>query len=195
MMDPQWLKQQRQEAARWAQKLLSREFVIFDGETTGLEIWDEFVQLGVIDHNGEVLLDTLVKPVQAISSGAAKVHGLSAVHLVGAPGFPEVYPALSEALAERTVIVYNVDFDRRILMQTCKRYDLSMIKAATWDCAMKQYAQYHGAWNNTRYSFRWHSLTDACAKEQIQSLNAHSAVGDCRMTLRLIQKMAAGVEG
>lgn len=193
-MDTGWLQQARDQAARWAHGLLKRDFVIFDSETTGLEADDEFVQVGVIDSSGEVLLDSLVKPTKPVSSGAAAVHGLTALHLIKARAFTDIYPELANVLGDRLVIAYNSDFDRRILRQACRRYDLPMIKVSAWQCAMKQYAAYHGTWNRTRGDFKWQRLTDACAHEHVATHEAHAAVGDCLMTLRLIQKMAASVE-
>ncbi|NLX09877.1 MAG: 3'-5' exonuclease [Chloroflexi bacterium] len=185
-------EQARAEAVTWARDVLAQGFVLFDSETTGLDSDDEFVQLGVIDHTGAVLLDTLVRPTQPISPGAAQVHGYSELHLLRAPRFPAVYPALAGALAGRRVIVYNADFDRRILHQACSRYGLPPVAATDWDCAMKQYARYRGVWNSWHNDFRWHRLTAACTWEQIHVQDAHSAVGDCRMALELIRCMAAG---
>ncbi len=192
MLDPDQIRLARDAAARWAYELLQTDFVIFDSETTGVGFRDEFVQIGLIDGHGDALLETLVKPTRPIDPGAARVHGLSAVHLIGALGFQAVYPQITAALGGRRVVAYNVDFDRRILQQACALYNLPLVEAAAWECAMKQYAAYFGAWNGAKRDFRWHKLEAACAGEGVNmyDLNAHSAVDDCRMTLRLIQKMA-----
>ncbi len=191
------LQQARADAARWAAALLQTEFVIFDSETTGLGPQDEFVQVGVIDGRGNVLLDTLIKPTRPIDPGAARIHGLSAVHLIRERGFSAVYPDLAAALGGRRVVVYNADFDRRILHQTCALYDLPVPQVQSWECAMRQYAAYRGSWNPMTREFRWIGLGKACAVEalNVHTLNAHSAIDDCLMTLRLIEKMAASADG
>ncbi|HML23699.1 MAG TPA: 3'-5' exonuclease [Aggregatilinea sp.] len=196
MLDPDQIRQARAEAAQWAYDLLQSDFVIFDSETTGTGFQDELVQVGVIDGRGETVLDTLVKPTRPIDPGASRVHGLSAVHLIGAPAFKTVYPDLAAALGGKRVVAYNVDFDRRILYQSCALYDLPRVEAAAWECAMKRYAAYFGSWNSMKNDFRWHKLEAACANEDVNvyDLNAHSAVDDCRLTLRLIQKMAEAVD-
>lgn len=191
MVNRAWIAQERDKAVQWARDVLRREFVIFDGETTGLDFDDEFVQVGAIDQNGEVLLDLLVKADKPIAADASAIHGLTAAHVINAPRFPDLYPQIAGVLAGRLVVAYNADFDSRILWQACGRYALPMIDPEDWHCAMKRYAQYHGHWDERRRSFRWVRLSDACAAEHVPALGAHSAVGDCLLTLRLIQKMAA----
>lgn len=193
-LDPAWLAQQRRGAALWAADLLRRDAVIFDSETTGLGMNDEFVQLGVIDLRGGVLLDTLVRPSRLIPPEATAIHRLTNADVAGAPAFPALYDALRDALGGQTVIVYNADYDQRILWQTCRLYDLPMIEVGRWSCAMKAYARFHGAWNSQHRDFRWHRLTAACAAEGVPAGAAHSAIDDCRLTLALLRKMAAGVD-
>jgi DNA polymerase-3 subunit epsilon len=193
VIDEHWLNNERQQAAVWARNLLARGFVIFDSETTGLDERDEFVQLGVIDHTGNILLDTLVKPTQPIAPRAVSIHGLSPIHLIRAPHFRDVHAALAQVLTGQHVVVYNAEFDKRILRQACDRYKLPLIEPKSWECAMERYAQYYGAWDGLRGSFRWKSLIGACAIEQVEVLNAHAAIDDCRLTLRLIEKMAASL--
>ena len=191
MVTQAWLRQERQQAARWAHVLLRGEFVIFDTETTGIGYDDELVQVGAIDQTGTVLLDTLVKPTRRITPEATAVHSLTADHVASAPAFPDIYPRLASVLKGRQVVAYNADFDSRLLQQACRQYDLPVIATQGWQCAMRRYAQYHGQWNPSRQSFTWLSLAAACAKERIPVTDAHSAVGDCLLTLRLIQRMAA----
>lgn len=189
--DPARHAQQRREVAQWAADLFRRDAVIFDSETTGLGQHDEFVQLGVIDLQGNIVLDTLVRPSRPIPPDATAIHRLTDAHVAGAPAFPELHETLRDALAGRTVIVYNADYDRRILWQTCGLYDLPMIEAGRWYCAMKNYARFFGAWNSRHGDFRWHKLAVACANEGVPVGRAHAAVEDCRLTLALLRKMAA----
>lgn len=189
--DPARHAEHRRDAAQWAADLFRREAVIFDSETTGLGSDDEFVQLGVIDLQGNTLLDALVRPSRPIPPDATAIHRLTDADVAGAPAFPALYDALRDALGGRTVIVYNADYDRRILWQTCRLYDLPMIEPARWYCAMKVYARYHGAWNNRSGDYRWHKLASACQVEGVPIHAAHSAIGDCHLALALLRKMAA----
>lgn len=189
-----WFEAQRRAAAQWAHNLLDRGFVILDSETTGTRHNDEFVQIGVISSDGEVLLDTLIKPTKAVDPGATRVHGLTADRLVDAPGFPAIYQQLHNLLADRQIVAYNADFDERILVQALDRYGHDLIPGPRWECAMLGYARYHGRWNPRYNNFTWVKLTDACRMEGIAIAGAHSAAGDCLMTLRVMQAMAAALE-
>lgn len=189
-----WFAEQRQLAAQWAQQHLDAGFVILDGETTGTRYDDEFVQIGILSSAGEILLDTLIKPTKAIDPGAERVHGLTANMLADAPGFPELYDQVRAILADQQVIAYNADFDSRILIQTIKRYGKEYIPGPPWDCAMLAYARFNGKWNTQYNNFKWIKLTDACSLEGITVSGAHSATGDCLMTLKVMQAMAATLE-
>ena len=193
MHDGEWLRSERRAAAAWAAALLDSGCVILDGETTGTGPRDEFVQLAAVDQSGEVLLNSLIQPTQRIDPGAARVHGLTAAHLVDAPGFPQIYPRLAALLSGRSVVIYNAAFDRRILDQACARYGLPRLRA-DWHCAMLRYAQFHGEWNYQYESFRWHKLAVACRSEGIAVSGAHAALTDCFLTLRLLETMAAWLD-
>jgi DNA polymerase III alpha subunit (gram-positive type) len=50
-------------AVEWARDLMvSRDFVIFDSETTGLSSPVDFVEIAVVDSAGKTLFDSLLKP-------------------------------------------------------------------------------------------------------------------------------------
>ncbi len=53
--------------------------------------------------------------------------------------FADVCPRSAEVLAGRHVLAYNADFDRRMLAQSCERYDLPVIRAE-WECMLELYA-------------------------------------------------------
>lgn len=172
----------RRSAAEWAAKRLEQEdFVILDTETSGLGPEDEVIEIGVLAPDGLVLLDVALKPVMLIDEEAAAVHHLTRERLFRATTFPAVWNALVEILAGQVVIVYNAAFDQRMLAQTCRRYGLEeIVSAREWSCAMHHYAAFVGDWNQRRQSYRWPKLQGG----------DHSAIGDCRATLRVLQEMA-----
>ena len=50
-------------AVEWARNLMvSRDFVIFDSETTGLSSPVDFVEVAVVAPTGETLVDSLLMP-------------------------------------------------------------------------------------------------------------------------------------
>lgn len=87
--------------------------VYLDVETTGLEAdHDEVVAIAIVDHAGNALIDTLVRPERRTSwSDAEEIHGIGPDHVATAPMLAELGPAIGEAVRDRHVVMYNEDFD------------------------------------------------------------------------------------
>lgn len=175
-------------AAAW---LADPDALILDTETTGLDGSAEIVQIAVTDMRGSVLLDALVSPTVPISPGAAAVHGITAEHLALAAPIGAFLPALRALFAGRTVVVYNADYDTRLLRQSIAARgidwtrDLDSAFGCRFVCAMHVYAQWVGEWNPRYKSYRWQRLPGG----------DHTALGDCRATLAVLRQMAGEVEG
>lgn len=179
----------RVEAQRWARRLLERpwQWVLLDTETTGLDDLAEVVQIGVLAPDGTPLLDTLVRPTRPIPPEATAIHGISNMHVAQAPRYRDVHPRLEALLRGKTVVVYNAQYDARVLRQTARLSGLGACDLpVVWQCAMEQYARYVGRWSDRHGSFLWQPLprSDPHAR--------HQALDDCRLTLALIRRMAAG---
>jgi DNA polymerase-3 subunit epsilon len=170
--------------AERAARLLNDGFVVIDLETTGLDNDPqvEIVEVAITDHTGAVLLNTLVKPRGRIPAGAARVHGIHDADVVDAPHFEDVYPELARLLGGQCVVAYNFTFEQNILTAVCHRHGLPIIES-DWRCAMRAYSAFRGQRGFIK-------LVDACAHERVDVVDAHRALGDCRMTLALIRKMA-----
>lgn len=179
----------RQQAIKWAQRMLTLNPVLFDFETTGLKD-AEIVQIGVIDVSGAVLMDTLVRPSTHIPSEVVRIHGITDAMVIGAPTFTDLYAQFSVLLAGKTAIAYNVSYDKGILQGECKRRKLPPPRVSRWECAMKTYADFFGAWSDQHRTFKFQSLTNACVQQKVALENAHNAIADCKATLALIHAMA-----
>src|SRR5699024_12659295 len=106
------------------------ETVYIDTETTGLDGSAEIVDIAVVATNGEVLLDTLVRPQRRIPAAASRIHGIRDDHVTDAPEWDEVYRVLAPLVTERPVVIYNVDYDRKIIQQVCRQHRLGAIAGA-----------------------------------------------------------------
>ena len=187
-----YFEDKKREAVEWAKTLLTRPFVILDYETTGFD--QEPVQVALIDHLGNTLVNTLVKPMTwEISPGAMKVHGITNVMVQkdGVPTFAHLWQKhLRDWLHQKTVVAYNAAFETQITDITVTTYNLTPADIH-WECAMLAYAAYYGAWNDWHQSFTWQKLEPACKAMQVEvDGSAHDALTDVRMTLGLIQAMA-----
>lgn len=187
---------EKAEAAKWAEDLLKGEFVIFDTETTGLNSWDEIIQIGVIDQDGNTVFESLIKPTKPITN--AQYHGITDEMVNDAPPFSAVYQRIKEALDGKIVVAYNFEYDNRVLQQNIAKYGpeyaMQPITFAAQHCAMNWYAQYNGEWNDYHGNYRWQKLGEALAafglKHEDVGSKAHDACTDARATLAVIKKMA-----
>ena len=175
----------REDAILWARSLLSGgEFVVLDSETTGLGNPIDFVEIGVVSSRGEPLFDSLIKPSCPVQPGASRVHGHTAESLAGKRRFFEVYPDLLDVLWAKRVVVYNASYDRRVWDAAVRRLGARSALAgelAPWECAMRAFAAYVGE-RSKRGGHKSQKLPDG----------DHTAIGDARATLRLIELMAEG---
>jgi DNA polymerase-3 subunit epsilon len=179
----------------WACGVLKQDrLVVFDTEATDLGRDAEVVQLGIIDAAGETLVDMLVRPAVArLEDYSVLVHGIDDEDLANAPTLPEVLDEIESALEGAAVLGYNVFFDHQLLRQSCEAAGIRDVGgvALRWFDLMDPYAQFYGAWSRHHQSYAWQPLSVACEREGVPVEDGHSAVGDCRLTLALLRKLAS----
>jgi len=191
---PGSVREARRDVSTWARQVLATgETLLLDTETTGLEAHDEVIQLAIVDMQGTVLLDTLVRPTRPIAPEARAIHGITDQAFAEAPPFSDLYNALAHLLGHRLVLAYNAAFDRRLLAQTCTTYGLPPLEIAAWDCVMERYAGFWGA-RAKGGAYHVQSLSTACTQQGIGVHEHHQAVHDCLLTLALIKAMASAEE-
>lgn len=179
------LARDRAAAARQARIWLrSPRTIILDTETTDLNGY--LVQIAAIRAvGGAVLLDTLVNPQAAISSGARAVHGISDDQLAGAPTFVDIWPRLAWMLRGKRIVTYNSSFDAGILSNevarlTGYRTAEAWRRSLRWRCAMELYAAYVGDYSDYHHDYRWQPLPGG----------DHSALGDAQACRAVLEQMA-----
>jgi len=176
-------------AAAW----LARDPIFLDTETTGLDHTAEVCDLAVVDAQGAVLLNTLVRTVRPIPPDAYAIHGIGNADVAAAPTFAQVADQLRAVLAGRLVVVYNADFDKQMLVQThaLARVPAASLRRAEFVCAMRLYAAHYGAWNTYRRDYRWQTLEKAAAQCRLRwAGSAHRALADAEMCRRVVRHMA-----
>jgi DNA polymerase III subunit epsilon len=184
-----------------ARDWLERKPIFLDTETTGLRSDAEICEITLIDHDGTVLLDTLVKPMRRIPRDAMAIHGITNEMVEDMPTFAGILPQLTELLSDRDVVIYNAEYDQRILEQSAAARDVPIPRwwqqrspsgKIRWHCAMKLYAEYNGDWDDYRGSYRWHRLGNAARHCGLRvSGSLHRARADTELTRQLVIHMAS----
>ena len=166
----------------WARGIFQQKenWLIFDTETTGIDR-AEICQICLIDLDGQVLLDTLLKPTRPIPPGATAIHGITDAMVANEKSFTDIYPALVDIFANKQGLAYNAQFDVRILNYSCQLHKLSLLEAvARTEDVMVPYSNYYGEPNPKKNSYKWQKLPSG----------DHSAKGDCLATLEVLKQMA-----
>ena len=182
---------ERKEAVRLAQQLWQTSPVYLDTETTGTGPTAEIIEIAIIDQDGKLLFEALVKPRGPIEPDAARVHGITLDQLQGAPGWAEVWPQAEAVLAGRRVGTYNSDFDVRLIKQSHQRNWINLrLPEENFFCIMKLYARFYGERDPRSRSFRWQTLELAGKQCQIPLPNSHRAKDDALLARALLEYMA-----
>lgn len=168
---------------------LEQEPLFLDTETTGLDGQAQIIEIAILNAAGQVLLSRRIKPSIEISEGAQDVHGISSADLESCPSWPEIAGEVERVLAGRMVVVFNSDYDTRLLKQTAAAYgdSIEWLSSCTFRCAMYLAASMYGATN--RYGTI--SLINACLEAGVTWKGAaHSAEADTLATLDLVRAIA-----
>jgi DNA polymerase III epsilon subunit-like protein len=182
------MKQCQLSPSQIAHDWLTATPVFLDTETTGLDI-PEACEIAVINTDGTVLLNTLIRPVGFITASACDIHGINDAMVEYAPTFGQVWERLGPILANRLVVIYNANFDVDVLITSAYRRGMQ-IPPINAVCAMELYAQFHGEWNHYYNNWRWQRLGVALRQCKIQlPANLHRALADaegCRLIVHHI---------
>lgn len=180
---------------QWAKALADQWPVILDTETTGLNA-GEIVQIAVVSWGGDVLIDQLIRPRSPIPPDATRIHGITNAMVEHSPDWRTVRRAVAHATINRDTIVYNANYDLRMIRQSDQAWNVLgewENEQRRWHCAMERYAEYYGDWNDYRGNYRWQSLDKAMRQCGLPDPDApaHSALGDCLRTLALVKHLAS----
>jgi DNA polymerase III subunit epsilon len=181
----------RADAVAWA-LAVTRDCrtVYLDTETTGLDSSAEIIEISILDGAGNVLMDTLVRPRLRIPRDAQAIHGISNEMVAGAPAWSDVYAEVLSVLGDRVVIVYNAEFDFRMVSQMNLRDGLRTCPGG-WQCAMQRYSGFAGDWHERYGNYRWHKLDRALASFGHPPAG-HRALADASACRLVVEGIAAG---
>jgi len=180
----------QRKAINWAKKVMAHmdNYIILDTETTGLESMDEIIEMSIINLQGEVLFNKrfALTDRKTISKGAFDCHGITIYDLKNCNKFEEYLEEIQQILTNKTPIIYNSDFDCRVIRQNLKICSDSYYRKPQFDlhthpdCAMLKYSD---------YVYDWNDYYGNTKRQRLQG-GDHSALGDCFATLKIIMQMA-----
>lgn len=180
----------QQRAAEIARSIIQKNPVYLDTETTGLNSTDEIIEISIIDSDGTPLVETLVKPSRPIPAEATAIHGITNEEVATARSWPVVWPQVRGALFGRMVVIYNADYDLRLMAQSHTRYNLPWKERLNTFDLLKLYAEYRGEWDPRRRAYKYQSLAAAGRQCNINLPNAHRSTADTLLTRALLHHMA-----
>lgn len=174
--------------ADYALPLSALPFVVFDTETTGLDpARDEIVQLGAVRVlNGRIVtsesFETLVDPGRPIPGTAARVHGITASTVTGAPDPATAVAAFHRFARAETLVAHNAPFDMAFLARHARRGGFDF-DAPVLDTVLLSAALFGESAEHT---------LDAIAARlgvTIDSVARHTALGDAAATASVLLRM------
>ena len=176
----------RQQVIDYARKKIGEDPVYLDTETTGLEIYDEIIEIAIVDSNGKVIFDSLIKPTKPIPLSATAINHISNEMVKHSPTIAETWQEIRKLLINHPIGMYNAEFDIRMILQSLKLNNLpDNTKLNAFDI-MKVYTDFMG--NNRRYR-----LEQAGRNLGIMIPNSHRAVDDTLLT-RAVFHSIAGIQ-
>jgi DNA polymerase-3 subunit epsilon len=182
----------RASAVHSAQEKLAQRPIYLDTETSGTDRYSEIVEVCLVDDEGQLLYQSLVKPGTPIPIDAIRIHGITNEMVKNSPNWLRVWPEVEHILIGRQIGIYNAEFDLRMIQQTHAKYRIhsNQNSIAGSFCIMKLYAQFYGEWDAMRGSYRWQSLEAAGRQCQIQLINSHRAFDDCLLARQILHYIA-----
>ncbi len=177
-------------ASQRAGRILQSNPLFFDTETTGLHGYAEIVEIGVVNADGQTVLESLVRPTRRIPADATRVHGITNDMVLDAPTWAEIWPQVKHLFTDRKVGIFNADFDLRMMRQSHEQHGLSWEEmGGSAFCVMKMYARFYGELLG-RGNAKWQSLQNAGQQCGIPLPNSHRAIDDAKLASAVFRHMA-----
>lgn len=159
--------------------------LIVDTETVGAGSTTEIIEIAFGDAMGEIIFQSLVRPVFNTGARLSKESRFDKAELEGAPYWTDIWPQVSELVRNRLLIAYNAGFDRRALAASCERHNQATEERG-WRCAMQLVKQVAGVKKSL-------PLAEACALYGLPG-GTHRAAADVKATYHLLHALKNSLE-
>ena len=163
------------------------EYVVIDTETTGTMKADRIIEIALVAFKGNEVIEewsTLINPQRDV--GKTNIHGITASMVSSAPIFADVVNDIFRIINHRVLVAHNFGFDARMLIQEFNRAN-TQGDIGKGFCTMTAARRLLPPGKS--------SLSDACTEFGIKIIGAHSALGDCNMTMELFNHLFEDGQG
>ena len=165
--------------------LTLKNFLVLDTETTGIEEYDQVIELAILDDSGSTLYHSLFRPDVEVNPFARKVNNISDADLAAAPRFVDEWPKIRSILAGKPVLGHNIaEFDVRLIRQTLEAqnadpHSMDGTFTTVFDSLLMA----------RRMGFKKAGQNVLAHHYGIEGEEKHRAVDDCRQLLNVIEHL------
>ena len=174
------IRREEGDAHRSASYGMSRERVLFfDLELTGFYDRDEIISISICDGNGEIIMDTFVKPDHTKKwKRTEKIHGITPEMTENCPTLVELTPRIKEIFANAdNIIAYGVSTDYSHIKKIYATVEEQTALREKIRCCANEFVRYI---HEHRPDVLHASLTDAmeCLGISWEGGIAHTSIAD-----------------
>ena len=166
-----------------------KKVLFFDLELTGVYNHDEIISISIVDGEGEIIMDTLIKPAHKKKwKQTEKIHGITPDMVVNSPMLDELIPEIKRIFeGADNIIAYGVSTDYSHIKYI---YDTEEEREALHDktrCCANEFVRYsHEHLPELTHA----SLTDAMAVFEVEWDGvAHTSIADTIGCMKVWEKI------
>jgi DNA polymerase III subunit epsilon len=177
----------KERAIEKAKGFLLSKPVYIDTETTGFKPDDEIVDISIVDYDGTVLFNSLIKPKKKIPIDATNIHHITNEMVTYAPSWFDAWFVINQKLSGRVLGIYNEEYDVRLMKQSTEKWGINWNPAYKKSfCVMKLFADFYGEWDDYHGNYKWQKLEFAGKFFDINIPNSHRAKDDTLLTREVL---------
>ena len=158
--------------------------LFLDIETTGLDpAKDEILEVGIINAKEQIILSRLLRPVKTTTWPEAQaINKITPEMVQTSQEFRHAKKVISDKLKGKLIFAWNAPFERSFLKE--------QLKDSIVMCAMAEFGDYikRVQPQNVSESGRY-KMQDAAKALGIETKHAHTAIGDARTMLAILNKI------